>query len=429
MQVTIIGGGGFRVPLVHRALLRSGLPVQRIVLHDVSADRLDVMARVLAESPVPVERATDLDDALRGSEVVFCAVRVGGLDGRVRDERGALELGLIGQETVGAGGLLYAARSVPWADAVAARIAAVAPHAWTITMTNPAGIVTEAMAAVLGERVVGVCDSPAGLVGRACRALGVTDADVDYLGLNHLGWLRALVVDGADRLPELLANDALLAGIEEGRLFGADLVRALGALPNEYLYWYYAPREALDALRRAPLRGERVRDEQRAFYAAARTGDAQALWVAANDERNRSYLAELRNGERDDVDIAAGGYEGVAVALARALTTGAPARLILNVRNGATVSALDGTAVIETVCDVDADGARPRPVAPPTAHQLGLIATVKSCEQAIITAARTGDADAALHAFATHPLVDSLDAARVLARRALAQRPLCTSLL
>jgi 6-phospho-beta-glucosidase len=97
VQVAIIGGGGFRVPLVHRALLRSGLPVQRVVLHDVSAGRLDVMRRVLVASPPAVEATTVLDDALRGADLVFCAVRVGGLDGRVRDERSALELGLIGQ--------------------------------------------------------------------------------------------------------------------------------------------------------------------------------------------------------------------------------------------------------------------------------------------------------------------------------------------
>src|SRR5579875_2361603 len=163
MRVTIIGGGGFRVPLVHRALRLSGLPVERIVLHDVSGERLDVMARVLADSPVPLEPTTDLDDALTGTDLIFCAVRIGGVNGRVDDERRALELGLVGQETVGAGGLLYAARSVPWADEVAARIASLAPRAWTITMTNPAGIVTEAMATTLGDRVVGVCDSPSGL--------------------------------------------------------------------------------------------------------------------------------------------------------------------------------------------------------------------------------------------------------------------------
>jgi 6-phospho-beta-glucosidase len=46
--------------------------------------------------------------------------------------------------------------------------------------------------------------------------------------------------------------------------------------------------------------------------------------------------------------------------------------------------------------------------------------TVKSCEQAIAAAALTGSPAAALRAFALHPLVTSLGAARALAAAALA---------
>jgi 6-phospho-beta-glucosidase len=301
-------------------------------------------------------------------------------------------------------------------------------------MTNPAGIVTEAMRSTLGERVVGVCDSPVGLVRRACAAAGVDPgpslasvtarASVDYIGLNHLGWLRALVVDGTDRLPGLVGDPQRLAGFEEGRLFGADLIAALGTLPNEYLYWYYAEREALHAVVEAGrTRGEHVRDRQRDFYAAAAAepGKAARLWAEANDERNRSYLDELREGERDEQDVAVGGYESVAVALAHALTGGPSATLILNVANGDTVAQLPPDAVIETVCTVDAGGARPVPAAPLSEHELGLMAVVKDCERSVITAARTGSPAAALRAFTLHPLVGSLEAARHLADRAMAR--------
>jgi 6-phospho-beta-glucosidase len=302
-------------------------------------------------------------------------------------------------------------------------------------MTNPAGIVTEVMAATLGPRVVGVCDSPTGLVRRACAAAGVDPGtrlaqmpdgvEVDYLGLNHLGWLRGLRVDGTDRLPGLLADPDAVKRTEEGRLFGADLLQALGAIPNEYLYWYYARSEALRDVRGAGrTRAEHVRAEQQRFFAAAAEdpGRAAALWAAANDERNRSYFGELRSGERDAADVEAGGYEAIAVGLAAALTgvTGsAPARLILNVRNGATVPALAPDAVIETVCQVDSAGAVPRPAPPPSDHELGLMSTVKSCERAIASAALTGSAADALRAFALHPLVGSLEAARTLAAGAL----------
>jgi 6-phospho-beta-glucosidase len=432
----ILGGGGFRVPLICRELAASGLAAGEVVLYDVVPERLGVIADVLAASGLPLRATTNLDEALRGTDIIFAALRVGGLGGRVADERSALDAGVIGQETVGAGGLSYAARAVPVVDAIARRVAELAPRAWVISMTNPAGIVTEVMAATLGPRVIGVCDSPMGLVRRACAAAGVDPGtrlaqlpdgvEADYLGLNHLGWLRGLRVNGTDRLPGLLADPDALERTEEGKLFGADLLQALGAIPNEYLYWYYARSEALRDVRAAGrTRAEHVQAEQQRFFAAAAAdpGRAAALWAAANDERNRSYFAELRSGERDAADVEAGGYEAIAVGLAAALTgpTGStgPARLILNVRNGGAVPAMAPDAIIETVCRVDADGAVPLPVPPPSEHELGLMSTVKSCERAIAAAALTGSAADALRAFALHPLVGSLEAARTLAAAAL----------
>ncbi|HYZ54516.1 MAG TPA: 6-phospho-beta-glucosidase [Streptosporangiaceae bacterium] len=437
MRVTILGGGGFRVPLICKELRGSKLAVDEVVLYDTSPVRLQVIADVLAGYQLPrsyqVRTTTDLGTALRGAGLIFSALRVGGLDGRVRDERTALAHGVLGQETVGAGGLSYAARAVPVVGAIARRIAELAGDAWVISMTNPAGIVTEVMAKDLGPRVIGVCDSPIALVRRTCAAAGADPGDslaqvadrvtVDYLGLNHLGWLRALTVDGTDLLPGLLADPERLGMIEEGRLFGADLLRALGAIPNEYLYWYYARNEALrDVLAAGQTRGEHVRAKQQAFYAAAAAdpGNAARLWADANDERNRSYFAELRTGERagerDAADVAAGGYESVAVGLAAALTGAAPrARLILNVLNDGTVPALPPDAVIETVCQVGESGAVPVTVRPPSAHELGLMCMVKSCERDIITASIDGSSAAALRAFALHPLVGSLSAARALA--------------
>jgi 6-phospho-beta-glucosidase len=460
VRVTILGGGGFRVPLIARQLAASGLPVSRVVLYDTDPGRLAVIASVLAGQAgprtLPVTASSSLEQALRGADVIFAALRPGGLDGRVGDERAALDLGVLGQETVGAGGLASAARTVPVVDAIARRIAELAPGAWVISMTNPAGIVTEVMAAALGPRVIGVCDSPVGLIRRACAAAGidpgpslgaVTDrVDADYLGINHLGWLRGLRAGGVNRLPALLSDPVRLRLTEEGRLFGADVLRSLGALPNEYLYWYYAGREALrDVLAADRTRGEHVRERQEAFYAAAAGSPETAArqWQAANEERSRSYFAELRTGERagdrDEADVAAGGYESVAIALASALAGGPAARLILNVRNGVTVPGLAPGTVIEVPCRVDADGPVPLPASAPSAHELGLMSVVRACERDIADAAliastgrarpdRPGGVTAeaaaragalALRAFATHPLVGSLPAARSLAASAL----------
>jgi 6-phospho-beta-glucosidase len=85
VRVTILGGGGFRVPLICRELALSGLAVDEVVLFDVAPERLGVIAGVLAGDHLPLRATTDLDTALRGSDLIFAALRVGGLDGRVRD--------------------------------------------------------------------------------------------------------------------------------------------------------------------------------------------------------------------------------------------------------------------------------------------------------------------------------------------------------
>ena len=197
--------------------------------------RLAAIGRVLAAQAQGTRRApartatTDLTEALTGADFVFSAIRVHGLAGRVIDEQVALSEGVLGQETTGAGGISYGLRTVPVATAIARRIALVAPDAWVINFTNPAGLVTEAMAAHLGDRVIGICDSPAALGRRVLRALGLSPdkARLGYAGLNHLGWLTSVRVGDDEHLPRLLADDAALASIEEGRLFGAErLARA-----------------------------------------------------------------------------------------------------------------------------------------------------------------------------------------------------------
>ena len=265
MKLVILGGGGFRVPLVHGALLRDTADrrVTEVVLHDTDHARLDVMRMVLSAqaadaggpvAPPTVTATTDLDTALAGADFVFSAMRVGGLEGRTADERIALDLGLLGQETTGPGGVGYGLRTVPVALDVARRIRRLAPEAWVINFTNPAGLVTQAMQSVLGDRVVGICDSPLGLAKRAAGALGhdLDDLEIDYAGLNHLGWLTGLRRDGRDVLPDLLADETALAAIEEGHLFGTDWLRTLGALPNEYLYYYYFTRDAIAQITERP---------------------------------------------------------------------------------------------------------------------------------------------------------------------------------
>jgi len=410
MRLTILGGGGFRVPLIYRALLADAgaSGITELALYDVDNRRLATIGRVLqAMSPRPPIVTTDLTEALTGATFVFSAIRVHGLLGRVIDERVAVAEGVLGQETVGAGGLSYGLRTVPVATSIAERVAAVAPDAWVINFTNPAGLVTEAMTRRLGDRVIGICDTPAGLVRRVVRALGVSSqpVQVDYAGLNHLGWLQKVTVDGRDRLLELLADDDRLASFEEGRLFGAEWLRTLGMIPNEYLQYYDLARETTAA---AHQRGAFLLDQQERLYEAlASAADPLSTWERSRRERDETYLPG-----RDEEDLAAGGYEDVALALMRAIARDEPATLILNVRNRGTLPGFDDDAVVEVPCTVDARGAFPQPVRPLPDHAAALASAVKATDRAVLEAAETGSRRSALRAFATHPLIDSVTVAQ-----------------
>ncbi|WP_150307930.1 6-phospho-beta-glucosidase [Planctomonas psychrotolerans] len=440
MKLTLIGGGGFRVPQIFQALGADGdaARVTELCLHDVAPERLDTIRAVLTHMagtlprPPRVTATTDLDDAVRGASFIFSAMRIGGSEGRIADERISLELGVLGQETVGPGGLAYALRTLPHARRLAERVATLSPDAWVINFTNPAGMVTEAMRAFLGDRVVGICDTPVGLLRRAASAVGAgpQPTDFDYVGLNHLGWLRRLSVDGQDRLPGLLADDTALGGIEEARLLGADWVRALGALPNEYLYYYYFEREATERLRSsAETRGEFLHRQQGAFYrdAHAHPDSALDLWNRTRHDRESSYMAESRAEEdrdgREESDVEGGGYQAVALNLMTALTSGPSSTMILNVANRGAVPELADDAVIEVPCTVDSAGIRPFDIAPVQAEMLGLMQQIKAVEQLVLTASSSRDATLAWRAIAAHPFVDSVAVARRLFDRYRAEIP------
>jgi 6-phospho-beta-glucosidase len=441
VKLAILGGGGFRVPIVYQALLADTGRLRHtdVVLHDCSAERLAAIESVLARQangmpdPPRVSSTTSLDAALAGASFVFSAIRVGGLAGRVHDERVALNLGVLGQETTGPGGIAYGLRTIPVALQIAARSRELCPDAYVINFTNPAGMITEAMQRVLGERVIGICDTPGGLGRRIAAAAGLGPPDdghlqFDYVGLNHLGWMRRVISGGRDVLPGLLADDQALAALEETGMFGAAWLRSLNCIPNEYLYYYYFNRDAIRAILAQPAsRGEFLARQQADFYAAAATAPHQALklWEQANAERRALYMAEARAGrahpaaappepEPASEKPAEGGYAGVALAVMNAIAGHQQASMILNVRNGGALAGLDADAVVELPCTVDGSGARPISTAAPDLHQLGLMQQVKAVDRLTIEAATTGSADAALRAFALHPLVDSVSVAREL---------------
>src|SRR4029079_2358891 len=181
----------------------------------------------------------DRDAALDGADFVLLQLRVGGQAARLIDETLPLKFGVLGQETTGAGGFGKALRTVPRVLELAELTARRAnKDAWIVDFTHPVGIVTQALIDD-GHRALGLCNVAITLQRRLAARFGVEPerVELEHVGLNHLTWIRAVRVDGVDRLPELLAEDGDAIAEDVGVPPG--FVRSLKAIPSYYLRYYY----------------------------------------------------------------------------------------------------------------------------------------------------------------------------------------------
>lgn len=434
MNLAVAGGGGMRTPLLIAGLIdrHARLGIERVTLYDPDAAALEVVAilagAMLAHSgrPFTVTTTSNPDTAFAGASFVITSIRVGGLAGRIADEQVPLRHGIVGQETTGPGGWAMALRTIPVLRDIVARARSAAPTAWIINFTNPAGLITQALAASGERRLVGICDSPPALGRRIAAQLGVPEhtLQLDYLGLNHLGWIRAVRTNGADRLPEILASDDAIGAIYGRPLFDPRTIRRLGLLPNEYLHYYYSHDEVVKRLRAAPkTRGEQVAEVaarlRTAVLAAKQRGeDPIAVYQDAIFARRASYMA-TETGEKRDLALMGGhvegGYARAALDVIESMTAGHGPELILNTVNDGAIDDLDTADVVEVPCRVDAEGIHPRRMGALPAPVRDLVLKVKAYERATVFAALHASWPEAVNALAGHPLVPSRSVAVTIA--------------
>jgi 6-phospho-beta-glucosidase len=434
MIISVIGGGGMRTPLLISALLRQyeTIPVEALVLHDLDAEALDGVRAVAGALFVEHGRrfalrtTTDLDKALAGATYVITSIRVGGLASRIIDEQVPLAHGVIGQETTGPGGWAMAMRTIPVLQDVVARLRRQTPSAWILNFTNPAGLITQAMTAAGERRVIGICDSPVALAGRIATHLAVPPEElrVEYLGLNHLGWVRAIWVDSRDRLPDIVESDDAIRQIYGRGLFEPAEIRQLGLLPNEYLHYYYHHDRAVERLKAAPqTRGEvlaAVAADLRASIreAAARGEQVWPIYERAIFSRRASYMA-AETGQHRDVALMGGhvegGYARAALSVIDAMLHGGRRDLIVNTTNRGAISDLDDGDVVELPCRVTTSSLLPRSVGALPEGIADLVKRVKAYERATVAAAARKSWNEAVLALSRHPLVPSLDVAEEIA--------------
>jgi 6-phospho-beta-glucosidase len=394
MKLTVIGAGSTYTPELVSHMTR--LPVDELALHDVDAERLDIVGglaqRMLARQDYEggLVLTEDLDRALDGAAFVLLQIRVGGQQARLHDETVPLRCGCIGQETTGAGGFAKAMRTVPVVLELAERAAArAAPGAWIVDFTNPVGIVTRALLDA-GHRAVGLCNVAIGFQRAIAGMLGVEPGRVfvDQVGLNHLTWIRAVRLDGRDILGELLAEhgDELAEHVELPR----SVLDDLGAIPSYYLHYFYAHDRELAAQQTGVPRAQTVAEIERELLRMYRDPSLTEK-PALLDQRGGAYYSEAAAGLVASLASDDGGVH------------------VVDTRNGDTLAGLAADDVVEVPARIGAGGPAPLAQPPLAPELLGLVQHVTAYERLAVEAATTRNPVVARKALLAHPLIGQVE--------------------
>ena len=450
-KLTLIGGGSVRTYYFIESLMKfyKEMDIGEVTVMDNDGEKLRYfggIARYLAEkekSGLNVTLTTDAREALRDADYVVTTVRVGQDKARTVDERTALNLGVIGQETTGAGGFSYAIRTIPTMIGYMELIREVAkPDAPVFNFTNPSGLVTQALYDAGFDNIIGICDNATGIKIDVANALQVNASDlmVKVYGLNHLSWANRVEINGVDILPRLMGSDSFVQSFHQFAYFNRDLVRRLGEIPNGYLYYFYHRERALKNLLAAPeSRGEFILRNNAEMMEELRRHDIQTEPQVCLDvyrdymhRREGSYMQIELGGESvhvPPIDVESlgirellgnkpvteiyEGYAGVVFNYIDSVRNNKGIDLAVSVPNKGAIPGMAEDDVVEITCTIDSRGAVPMKFTEEEVKpsNLALMKTIKRYEKLTVEAVRTKSRAAAIEALTIHPLVQDYDLA------------------
>ncbi|WP_263322191.1 6-phospho-beta-glucosidase [Endozoicomonas sp. Mp262] len=409
LKLTIIGGGSSYTPELIDGIIRRihDLPVTHICLVDIEEGqcKLDIITelsqRMINKAGLDISVSSTLDrrEGIRGAQFIMSQFRVGGLAARARDERIPLRYNVIGQETTGPGGFAKALRTIPVILDICRDIEELAPDAWLINFTNPAGMVTEAVIKHTRVKVMGLCNVPINMHYSIARMLDVKPEEVslDFAGLNHMVWVHRVSIGGEDKTRKVLQLVGDGANLNMNNIaeepWDRTFLKALNAIPCPYHRYFYMKEamlaEELEAAKSGATRAEQVMKTEQELF---------ALYADPNLNDKPSQL-EKRGGAF---------YSEVSLNLVDAIWNNRKTINVVNTRNNGAISGLPNDAVVEINAVVDADGAHAVSFGTLPVHLNGLIQQVKAYETLAIEAAVYGDYDKALMALSLNPLVPDM---------------------
>jgi 6-phospho-beta-glucosidase len=409
MKVTVIGGGSSYTPeLINGFLQRfDSFPLSELWLMDILPERLDIVGKFAQRiveahgAPFKVILTTDQQEAVKGANYVTTQLRVGWMQARREDEYLGRRHGLIGQETTGLGGMAKALRTIPVILKIAEDMQAfAAPDAMLVNFTNPAGLVTEALARHAPDLLsAGVCNVPIttkmDMLKKLEEQSGITvepaRAKLNTLGLNHLSWHRGFTIDGEEIWPRIIEQYVTELREQEDPEWDPRTIESLQMIPSYYLrYFYYTDRKLAAQEKWPPSRAEEV--------------------MAIEEELFAQY-AEQDRSEPPEGLMQRGGayYSTVATQLLNAHYNDLQETHVVNVPHRGAVPGWPADWVLEMPCRIGRDGIKPIPADPLPPVCFGLLSGIKMYELLTVEAAVYGDRNAAYQALLAHPLGPAAD--------------------
>lgn len=428
-----------------KSLLQHGkrLGITEIIFMDNNERKLNIYGKMAAQVArrldplIAFSITTDPKEAIQDADYIITTIRVGEDDMRIKDERFALEKGILGQETTGAAGLSFAMRSVP-ALAEYCELARkyAKPGVKIFNFTNPAGVVSQTLRDMGYDFTYGICDAPSGMLHSFAKLYHAEQGAVtgECYGCNHLSFIYSVKLNGKEIMAELLDNDEVYKKTDM-RFFSKDLAKHEGCILNEYLYYYYYREEAVQNILNAnTTRGEVIRDINIQMTEELEHMDIEAdfdhclkVFETWYGKREEAYMANETGVKRTDspyqFDIYKkedGGYAGVALKYIEAELTHQPVEMILCVPNRGAIEGLEDEDVVEISCTIRDDGYTPHKVENPSQTQLELIRRVKAYERLASKAIRTKSIHTAIDCLMLHPLVNSFSLAKQLTEEYIA---------
>ena len=401
MKLTVVGAGSSYTPELLDGLFSrlEQIPVTEVWMMDRDERRLGInaaFARRMAEkngNPFVIHPTQDLREAVKDAKYVITQIRAGQMQARINDEKLGLKYGIVGQETTGVGGFACALRTIPRILEVAHTMEELAPKGFLINFTNPAGINTEAVLKHSRIRTVGLCNVPIGIIMDVLKHTGgeVADLDLDYVGLNHLAWVRKFVFKGQDItetvIEKFIENAAEEWEVESTRENMITAMRRLKMIVNPYLQYYYSTPTVLDTLRtKSCTRGEEV--------------------VKVEESLFEKYQDAGLNEKPEELSKRGGAhYSTAAFHLVEAIENNRGNRQIVCCRNNGAVPTFDDDVSVEIPAVIGENGAAAIPQEKPEPQIRGLMQLVKAYVSLTVEAAVKGDRTAAFHAMLLHPLM------------------------